>query len=733
MLSKYEKGLLATCYLNVCRAWKKTPGWIRDLALVAESMDTEFELKYSYPLSTAKGAASDSKKKKVKSRRHKLTKADIDKLEDYFLRVQKKYENVRETEEYVFLNNALENFGLEEIDRRICKLLLLSSRKGYEAFFEEFQSPSRPTMPEILAGFLGEQKKNIGDRLRFEEALLRTGLVYSATRGFEGDLIDDRLHYFLHPKLLDCIDRGEYDIELLMDRLIGKPVLPETEWEDFYHIGDEASYANRLIEGALASGAKGVNILIYGDTGTGKTEFCKVLSKRIGLPLYPIGTKEQEDSAPESYDSESPIEPGSAELRLANLRLVEHLLSCRGSRALTLFDEMEDLLGGMPMFFFAPRVSSFVMSKSATNNLLGQNQTPRLWTTNNIYRFDPALLRRFSLVVELKTPPADVRERIILRTLQRYGRELTQDNIRELAERHVLAPAFYKGAVETSSLAGQGNDEKTFMGDLNLALKNISRITGEESQLTAPRPVDNYDIALVNADQDLNLLAAKIVGGKHKRFSICGYGPSGTGKSEYLLYLAHKMQMDALLVPYSSVGSAYVSETERNIRMMFERAADEEKFLIFDEADSLLLERGRAQRSWEITIVNEMLTRMERHKGPFGCTTNLMEGIDTASLRRFTFKVIFKSLTREQSRRAFRLYFEQELPGEIVFPSSITPGDFANVKKQADVLDTVNNLAWLVEALERECAAKAKGLPSRPAGFGEISQAQKVRKPQDPA
>ncbi len=78
---------------------------------------------------------------------------------------------------------------------------------------------------------------------------------------------------------------------------------------------------------------------------------------------------------------------------------------------------------------------------------------------------------------------------------------------------------------------------------------------------------------------------------------------------------------------------------------------------MFDEADSLLLERADAVRSWEISQVNEMLTWMESHALPFACTTNLAERLDRASLRRFLVKVRFDWLTPAQARLAFRRFF----------------------------------------------------------------------------
>ena len=44
--------------------------------------------------------------------------------------------------------------------------------------------------------------------------------------------------------------------------------------------GRDRDHIERVIGGALASGARGVNILLYGPPGTGKTEFCKVLAER---------------------------------------------------------------------------------------------------------------------------------------------------------------------------------------------------------------------------------------------------------------------------------------------------------------------------------------------------------------------------------------------------------------------------------------------------------------------
>jgi transitional endoplasmic reticulum ATPase len=92
----------------------------------------------------------------------------------------------------------------------------------------------------------------------------------------------------------------------------------------------------------------------------------------------------------------------------------------------------------------------------------------------------------------------------------------------------------------------------------------------------------------------------------------------------------------------------YVGESEKNIADMFAVARQQNAVLVLDEADSFLADRRNAQRSWEVTQVNELLTQMEAFDGIFICTTNLMEKLDPASIRRFAFKVRFDPMTPDQ-------------------------------------------------------------------------------------
>ena len=150
----------------------------------------------------------------------------------------------------------------------------------------------------------------------------------------------------------------------------------------------------------------------------------------------------------------------------------------------------------------------------------------------------------------------------------------------------------------------------------------------------------------------------------------------------------------------------WVGSTERNIADAFAEARDNEAFLVFDEADSLLADRRGAQRNWEGSQVNEMLTWMESHPLPFACTTNLGENLDSAALRRFVFKVTLGYLKPEAAASAFRVFFGLEPPTALAALTVLTPGDFEVVRRKAGVLGQANDAAALTAMLRAECEAK---------------------------
>jgi DNA replication protein DnaC len=131
----------------------------------------------------------------------------------------------------------------------------------------------------------------------------------------------------------------------------------------------------------------------------------------------------------------------------------------------------------------------------------------------------------------------------------------------------------------------------------------------------------------------------------HKNRSVCMsllfHGPPGSGKSELARFIATHLDKEIVFKRASDLFSMWVGGTEKNIRNAYEEAQSKEAVLIFDEADSLVFSRDRAEHSWELSFTNEFLTWMESFQGIQIFTTNRLRDMDAASLRRFNHKVEF--------------------------------------------------------------------------------------------
>ena len=197
-------------------------------------------------------------------------------------------------------------------------------------------------------------------------------------------------------------------------------------------------------------------------------------------------------------------------------------------------------------------------------------------------------------------------------------------------------------------------------------------------------------------------------------FSLCLYGFPGTGKSAFCKHLCEVLGIEVLLKRASDLISPYVGETEKNIANAFAEAKSKKAMLIFDEADTFLQDRTTAVRGWEISQVNEMLTQMESAEYPFACTTNLLDTLDEASLRRFTFKIKFDFLTPEQVNYGINHFFGiQEVDSNL---KGLTAGDFATVKKKAEFLG-ISDVNEIISMLKEEVKIKKSKELQNTVGF----------------
>jgi len=536
-----------------------------------------------------------------------------------------------------------------------------------------------------LSCLLGVSAGTVLARFAPDALLVKSGLVAIED---DGDVrLIDRL------RRLDSVP-GDVDVQrLLLD--VASP--SELDWSDFDHVAAARDHVESILKGALQTGALGVNVLVYGPPGTGKTEFCKTLSAWLGVKFYSVGESDEHGGEPSRNE------------RLQELRLIQRLLAS-GHGSILLFDEMEDLLadyvGQMLKLFGLPNPRG-QGSKVFMHRLLEQTPVPTLWTVNDVRAIPQTILRRMMFVVELRQPSVQVRERIWMRQLVHHGIESGKEDARALAREFDVTPGVASGATAAARLSG---------GDLTAVRRGVRSLARVLSAEKPPQGTpEKFDPALLHADVGPVRLAERLVESGQRRFSLCVQGPPGTGKSAFVRYLAERLGLEVVQKRASDLMSCFIGETEKLIAEAFAEARDAESFLVFDEADSLLADRRFAVRTWEVSQVNEMLTWMETHPMPFACTTNFGEHLDVATLRRFTFKIELDYLTPEQAAAAFRTYFALTPPAEVATLTTLTPGDFAVVRRQAESLKFLNDPKELAAMLRAECEAKPNKL--RKTGF----------------
>ena len=227
-------------------------------------------------------------------------------------------------------------------------------------------------------------------------------------------------------------------------------------------------------------------------------------------------------------------------------------------------------------------------SRVFIHRLLERMAVPVIWTANDISVLGPAVLRRMTMCLELKVPNLVTRTRLWRQMGEAEGVVLPEADAARLARLVPAAPAVASTALRATRLAG-GEAETA-----RLIVEGVARAVHGGALPAPEREHDTlYDPALVNADCDLAALTADLLRpGAPRAVSFLLSGPPGSGKSAWVRHLAARMGLPVLQKRASDLLDPFVGGTEHNIADAFAEARDTNAFLVFDEADSLLLDRA---------------------------------------------------------------------------------------------------------------------------------------------
>lgn len=530
--------------------------------------------------------------------------------------------------------------------------------------------------------------------------LVRSGLMRVAPGLL--DPFNERVHLFRG--LISRLFMRHRSAQDVVESLLPPRHDAHLDLADYPHLVDEIRLLRDYLAAAIKDQRVGVNVLLHGGPGNGKTELAAALAHSLGRVLYEVRA---------GGDDDVQITPRE---RLMALALAQSMVKITGA-GLVLLDEAEDLFTTP---WGDPDKSP---TKVAVNECLESTPTPTIWISNRTRHMDEAFLRRFDLVIHVTPLPARAKCELLRKQLPVMV--MADADLRAYASQPRQSPAVLSRMARVACSAAGGNPEDV-RRNLDVLSRHYLQILGETALPAAGHaPLLEHDLGLLNTDVPLESILATM---QHTSLGarMLLYGPPGTGKTALGKALAEQLDKPLLQRQASSLLSPYVGETEHNLRGMFDEARHENGVLLLDEADSFLRSRDDARARWEVTQTNELLTQMEAFEGIFICTTNRLEDLDPACLRRFDLKVGFRPLRNEQRLRLLRHCCARlgiaadaadmdVTDARVAQLANLTPGDAAAALRRLRLAGDVPTLEQLVAALADECRLKPGG--ARPIGF----------------
>jgi SpoVK/Ycf46/Vps4 family AAA+-type ATPase len=573
---------------------------------------------------------------------------------------------------------------------------------------------NRGDLPHALSAILNIPIVEVREALNSKGPLLTSGIL----RLYPGG--DERLQslLFVSRQLAEGIAYHSGHPHEILEHMAVPLQRASLQMSDFAHIPHHNKLARSWLEGVLEAAAKGQtagHMLVSGDPGLGKTEWCRALLAESSVQALELVATNPMGAALSGED------------RLHNLRMVMQMQRAT-PRGVILFDEADDVFRPPGTERLLGRSSggdadavSMDNHRAALNHLMESSRIPVIWIMNRPEVLDMAVLRRFDVEIHFEGIPRSVRlglinKRFATRSTQAIARVQPEraDGIEVLelerwAEIKKLTPALID---RLALVRGRSKDAESPM-DAELCRHWLKqRIRGKDTQHLRV-PMAQGDVTeeqvwspdQVNTNVDLMELVAGIQRVGSARLALSG--PPGTGKTAFAKALARMLDKPLLEKRASDLLSAYVGETEQRIREAFEEAQADDAVFFIDEVDGLLANRDMAVRNWEVTQVNELLENLGEYTGVLVVATNRMDAIDPAALRRIDMQIHFEALRPQQVREGFATLCKTQAieveDGELEHVGNldgVTPGDFAALSRRLRFAPGTRTAGGLIALLQ---------------------------------
>ncbi|MGO9571926.1 MAG: AAA family ATPase [Desulfomonilaceae bacterium] len=597
------------------------------------------------------------------------------------------------------LNLFQQMFGLSDLEKELCLFfLIMFIYEEAQSLFEHNLKCDHYAGRGYLATILDTTPSDISKSINGK--LSQIGILESGRGGvcLERDFL----------RFLQSATEANINTEFF------KKIEPEALSLDMHDVEPEiVRHALHLLS---PQSDKGSVLLLYGNPGVGKTTFAYGLAKELGLDIY-LCKHEGKDK---QWQRQAAI------MASVNMAL-------RNKNSLLIIDDCDSILGTRHLWSLFGAYND----KKWLHEVL-ESEAKIIFIVNDVRFLEESVIRRFSFSIHFKPFNRNQRIRLWKNLIQKHQIEdfFTDAQISELATVYDTSPGVIDLAVKKSVLASPTHEEG-FYKAITLSLDAHERLCGGGRKPVRTNLVDkNFTLEGLNVSgNDLSGLLEELKAfGQYLKeggndgittMSLLFHGPSGTGKSHMARHVAHVLDKELVIKRGSDLLSPYVGETEANIRSAYEEA-ESKGVLVIDEADSLIFNRDRAERSWELSFTNEFLNCMENFRGIQIFTTNRLTDLDSASLRRLNYKLQFDYLEPEGKVVFYKKLLaplvptdlDTDLEGEIEAIPALAPGDFKVVKSKF-LFRSQDNTSHrpLIVALKEESKTKEVHAGTKAIGF----------------
>lgn len=200
-------------------------------------------------------------------------------------------------------------------------------------------------------------------------------------------------------------------------------------------------------------------------------------------------------------------------------------------------------------------------------------------------------------------------------------------------------------------------------------------------------------------------------------------GPPGTGKTLTVGLLGKHTGRDVFRIDLSLVISKYIGETEKQLSALFDKAANKDWILFFDEADALFGKRTSvrdAHDKYANQEVSYLLQRIEAHPGLVILASNFKSNIDSAFIRRFQTIIEFELPGIRERLALWKNNLPENIPletaidiNELARKFPLTGSNIVNIVQQVGLKtlalkEKIIQKQVLIETIKSELAKEGK-------------------------